>query len=145
MTAPKGRNPSPMTLEGHLLTKVREAQGKTSATIYNYDTQGRLIGITDARQWTTSFEYDQGRKTRIVKSKLDASSADDQSRMGADIGSENVDLFVAPPPGGLVKTSFNDSDQPVEAQVYGPGGDLLKRRDPYVSIPRARARIKPCD
>jgi YD repeat-containing protein len=26
-----------------------------------------------------------------------------------------------------VKTSFNDRDQPVEAQVYGPNGDLLKR------------------
>jgi YD repeat-containing protein len=123
----KGTQSLTYDAEGHLLTKVWEAQGKTSATIYNYDTQGRLIGITDERDWTTSFEYDQGRKTRIVKSRLNASSTDDQSRLVASIESENADLFVAPPPGGSVKTSFNDRDQPVEAQVYGPNGDLLKR------------------
>ena len=123
----KGTQSFTYDAEGHLLTTVWDAQGKTSDTIYNYDAQGRLTSITDARQWTTSFEYDQGRKTRIVKSKLDASSTDDKSSFGASIGSENVDLFLAPPPGGSVKTSFNDRDQPVEAQVYGPNGDLLKR------------------
>jgi YD repeat-containing protein len=123
----KGTQSLTYDAEGHLLRAVWESKGGTSDTIYDYDTQGRLIGITDPRQWTTSFEYDQGRKTRIVKSKLDASSTDDKSSLGASIGSENVDLFVAPPPGGSVKTSFNDHDQPVEAQVYGPNGDLLKR------------------
>ncbi len=123
----KGTTSFTYDAEGHLLTKVWEAQGKTSATIYNYDAQGRLIGITDPRDWTTTFEYDRGRKTRIVKSKLDASNTDDQSRLGASVGSENVDLFVAPPPGGSVKTLFDDRDQPIEAQVYGPDGDLLKR------------------
>jgi YD repeat-containing protein len=123
----KGTQSFTYDADGHLLTKVWEAQGKTSATIYNYDTQGRLIDITSEGDWTTSFEYDQGRKTRIVKSKLDASSTDDPSRLGATIDRENVDLFVAPPPGGSVKTSFDDHDQPVEAQVYGPNGDLLRR------------------
>jgi YD repeat-containing protein len=123
----KGTQSLTYDAEGHLLTKVWEAQGKALATIYNYDAQGRLIGITDQRDWITSFEYDQGRKTRIVQSKLEASSTDDQSRLGASIEIENVDLFVAPPPGGSVKTSFNGRDQPVEAQVYGPNGDLLKR------------------
>lgn len=123
----KGTSSLTYDAEGHLLTTVGESQGKTSVTIYNYDTQGRLIDITGAGDWTTSFEYDQGRKTRIAKSKLDASSTGDQSSLGVSIGSENVDLSLAPPPGGSVKTSFNDHDQPVEAQVYGPNGDLLKR------------------
>lgn len=112
-------------VEGHLLTSVGEAQGKTWITIYNYDAQGRLIGITDDRDWTTSFEYDQGRKVRIVTSKLKPSGGPNKWG-GVTIQRENVDLLIPPPDGGSVKTFFNDRDQPVESQVYGPDGELLK-------------------
>jgi YD repeat-containing protein len=108
--------------EGHLLRTVWDAQGGTSERIYTYDAQGRLIGITGERETSTAFEYDdQGRKTRIVKSELKASS----SRSFGVF--ENDDLSILPPAGGLVKTSFNESDQPIESQVYAASGDLVSR------------------
>ena len=111
--------------EGHLLRTVWTGQDGSSDTLYYYDSQGRLIGVTgqDSR-WTTSFEYDdQGRKTRIVTST------------GPDMGVDpffvfvdgNADLFVAPPDGGWVITPFNESGQPIESRVYGTDGELITR------------------
>jgi YD repeat-containing protein len=125
----KGMESFTYSAEGHLLRTVWDTNGKSSDTIYNYDPQDRLIAVTSDADWSTSFEYDeQGRKTRIVKSKLKVSdNGNDQSRSGVDIESENVDLFVFPPAGGMVKTSYNERDQTYESLVYGPNGDLLKR------------------
>jgi YD repeat-containing protein len=95
-------------------------------TIYTYDAQGRLIGIKGRPDWTTTFEYDdQGRKTRIVKSELKASSTDSRAAFGVSIDSD--DLFVIPPAGGMVRTSFNERDQATESQVYAASGDLANR------------------
>lgn len=122
----KGTTSLTYDVEGHLLTSVGESEGKTWVTIYNHDAQGKLIGITDGRDWTTSFEYDQGRKIRILTSKLKPSSGPSKWG-GVSIQRENDDLFITPPDGGSVKTLFNDRDQAVESQVYGPDGELLKR------------------
>jgi YD repeat-containing protein len=125
----KGMESFTYSAEGHLLRTVWDTNGKTSDTIYNYDPQDRLIAVTSDAEWSTNFEYDeQGRKTRFVKSKLKASdNGDDRSRLGVDIESENVDLFVFPPAGGMVKTLYNELDQIYESLIYGPNGDLLKR------------------
>jgi YD repeat-containing protein len=114
--------------EGHLLRTVWTGQAGGSDTIYNYDSQGRLVGITGQGDWTTTFEYDaQGRKTRIVKSTLAASSSAQQPGVAGSVERENVDLFAAPPPGGWVTTSFNERDQPIESRVYGSTGKLISR------------------
>jgi YD repeat-containing protein len=112
--------------EGHLLREMWDAQNGTSDTIYTYDVQGRLISITGVRDRSTTFEYDdQGRKTRIVKSELKASSTDNRGGFGVSIDSD--DLFIAPPAGGMVRTSFNERDQATESQVYAASGDVASR------------------
>jgi YD repeat-containing protein len=110
--------------DGHLLHTSWGAKDGSSDATYNYDAQGRLISITGGKDWTAAFEYDdQGRKTRIVKSE-NAPSTKDRA-LGASIDSE--DLFLVPPPGGIVKTSFNERDQAVESQVYTSGGERMSR------------------
>lgn len=114
--------------EGHLLQTAWTGRDEESDTVYNYDSQGRLLGIIGQGDWTTTFEYDaQGRKTRIVKSNLAVSNTSAQDNVGTSIGSENVDLFIAPPRGGWVTTSFNERDQPIESQVYESTGKLTRR------------------
>lgn len=114
--------------EGHLLRTVWSGQAGNSDTIYNYDSQGRLTGVTGQGDWTTTIEYDaQGRKSRIVKSTLDGSSSSAQQNIGASIERENVDLFAAPPPGGWVTTSFNERNQAIESRVYGSTGELIRQ------------------
>jgi YD repeat-containing protein len=113
--------------EGHLLRTAwsGNAQG---GTIYNYDSQGRLTGITGQGDWTTTVEYDdQGRESRTVKSTLTGDGASSQARLGASVERENVDLFAAPPPGGWVTTAFNERNQAVESRVYGSDGQLISR------------------
>src|SRR5580658_575603 len=98
--------------------------------IYTYDPEGRLIGIHGEGDRTTSFEYDkQGRKTRIVRSELKASSQSTTNIYGNYIdGFEfNDDLLVLPPDGGLSTTSFNEHDQAVETLVYDTNGALTNR------------------
>lgn len=124
----KGTETFTYDADGHLLRTVWTEQAKGSDTIYDYDSQGRLVGITGQGDWTTTFEYDaQGRKTRIVKSTLSASSTSTRPTAGISIERENVDLFAAPPPGGWVTTSFNERDQPIESRVYGSTGTLISR------------------
>jgi YD repeat-containing protein len=116
--------------QGHLLTAAWGGpDGPIRETIYTYDAQGRLIGITGEGEWSTAFEYhDQGRKTRIIRSELKASSSSTDNRArGVQIENENAGLFVFPPVGGLVKTLFNEHDQPLESQVYAASGDLTSR------------------
>jgi len=113
--------------EGHLLRTVWDAQGGTRDTIYTYDSRGRLIGITGEPDRSTIFEYDdQGHKTRIMKSELKAPSSG-TGNQGSGIQFESDDLVAFPPPGGLVKTIFNERDQPIESQVYAASGDLTSR------------------
>jgi len=113
--------------EGHLLRTVWEGQEGSSGILYYYDSQGRLTRVTGAdSRWTRSFEYDhQGRKTRIIRSTLDASDMSDDP-FGVFVDG-NSDLFAAPPAGGWVITTFNESDQPIESQVYGPNGEPIRR------------------
>jgi YD repeat-containing protein len=125
----KGTQSFTYTADGRLLRTVWDTNGKTSDTIYTYDSRDRVIAVTSDADWSTSFEYDEnGRKTRILKSKLKASdNGSDRSHSGADIESENADLFVFPPAGGTVKTSYNEQDQAYESLVYGPIGELRTR------------------
>ena len=111
--------------EGHLLRTVWAGQDGSSDILHYYDSQGRLTRVTgEDSRWTTSFEYDdQGRKTRIVRS-TDSDMGDDWFGVYVD---GNRDLFSAPPGGGWVTTSFNETDQPIEARVYGPNGELMRR------------------
>ena len=90
--------------EGHLLRAAWNTQAGERSTIYNYDSQGRVTSITGEGDWTTTFEYDdQGRKTRIVKSARKASGG----TQGPGVFLDSEDLFVVPPAGGMVKTSYN--------------------------------------
>lgn len=112
--------------KGHLLRAMWDAQGGTSDTIYTYDVRGRLISVTGERDRSTTFEYDdQGRKTRIVKSELKGSSSDSRAAFGVSIDSD--DLFMVPPAGGMVRTSFNEREQATESQAYAASGDLASR------------------
>jgi YD repeat-containing protein len=113
--------------QGRVLT-AQDESGKFAA-IYTYDVQRRLTGITGDPDRTTTFEYDaQGRKTRIVKSELKASSSSVNHIYGEFLsGIENHDLSGFPPDGGLVKTSFNERDQATESQVYDANGNLTSR------------------
>lgn len=114
--------------DGHLLRTVWSGQTGTSGTIYNYDSQGRLVGMTGQGDWTTTIEYDaEGRKSRIVKSTVEGSSGSAHGYAGASIERENVDLFATPPPGGWVSTSFNERNQATESRVYGSTGKLIRR------------------
>jgi YD repeat-containing protein len=113
--------------EGHLLRAAWNDQAGERSTIYNYDSQGRLTSITGQGDWTTTFEYDdQGPKTRIVKSTREASTAENRSPFGVSIDTGD-DLFIAPPPGGSVKTSYNERDQALESRVYASDGELMSR------------------
>ena len=110
--------------EGHLLRAAWNTQAGERSTIYNYDSQGRVTSIAGAGDWTTTFEYDdQGRKTRIVKSARKASGG----TQGSGVSLESEDLFVVPPAGGMVKTSYNERDQAVESRVYTSNGELMSR------------------
>jgi len=110
--------------EGHLLRAAWNTQAGERSTIYNYDSQGRVTTITGEGNWTTTFEYDdQGRKTRIVKSARKASGG----TQGPGVFLDSEDLFVVPPAGGMVKTSYNERDQAVESQVYTSNGELMSR------------------
>lgn len=113
--------------EGHLLRAAWDTPGGTTDTIYTYDGQGRLISITGEPFRNTVFEYDdQGHKTRIMKSELKAPSSS-TGNQGSGIQIESDDLIAFPPPGGLVKTLFNEHGQPIESQVYAASGDLVSR------------------
>ena len=104
--------------------------GPTSETNYNYDEKGRLIGITgngEPRQSSVFVYDDQGRKTRIIRSESGPSSFGTDDRTAISFEIENDDLFVPPPAGGLVKTLFNEHDQPTESQVYEANGRLTSR------------------
>jgi YD repeat-containing protein len=110
--------------EGHLLRAAWNTQAGERSTIYNYDSQGRVTSITGEGDWTTTFEYDdQGRKTRIVKSARKASGG----TQGPGVFLDSEDLFVVPPAGGMVKTSYNERDQAVESRVYTSNGELMSR------------------
>jgi YD repeat-containing protein len=123
----KGMESLTYDTKGHLLRVVWDTQGGTRDTIYSYDAQGRLIGITGEPYRNTVFEYDdQGHKTRIIKSELKAPSSSARNQ-GSGIQIEGDDLIAFPPPGGLVKTLFNERDQPIESQVYAASGDLTSR------------------
>lgn len=112
--------------EGHLLRAAWGGQSVGPGTIYSYDSQGRLVGVTGHGNWTTTIDYDaQGRKTRTVKSTLAVSSTSSQPFV--DIERKNADLFVDPPPGGWVTTSYNDQNQPIESRVYGSTEQLMNR------------------
>ena len=113
--------------EGRVLTEAWDGVGGPSETIYTYDVQGRLIGITGERGLNTTFEYDdQSRKTRIIKSEPTApSAAHNRGGMGFSINED--DLYISPPPGGLVKTSFNERDQPVKSKAYAADGELISQ------------------
>lgn len=113
--------------DGHLLQATWSTPTPVSDTIYNYDSQGRLVAVTGQGDWITTFEYDdQGRKTRIMKSTLKADTAN-PPQPSFSMERENVDLFAAPPPGGWVTTSFNERDEPLESRVYGSDGQLTIR------------------
>ncbi len=121
----KGTDSLTYDTEGHLLREVWDSQHGTSDTVYTYDVNGRLISITGPRDWSTTFEYDdQGRKTRIVRSQT-PSSTNTHAPFGVNGDSE--DLFIVPPVGGTVRTSFNERDQATESQVYTASGDLYSR------------------
>ena len=117
--------------QGHLLKAIwGRPSGPASETNYTYDEKGRLIGMTgdgEPRQSST-FQYDdQGRKTRIVKSELKPSSSGTDDRIAVSFDAENDDLFMPAPVGGLVKTLFNERDQPTESQIYEANGHLTSR------------------
>jgi len=83
-----------------------------------------VTSIAGEGDWTTTFEYnDQGRKSRIVKSARKASGG----TQGSGVSLDSEDLFVVPPAGGMVKTSYNERDQAVESRVYTSNGELMSR------------------
>ena len=93
---------------------------------YTYDAQGRLAGVSGRSGSTTTFEYDdEGRKTRIVKSLLNADSTRGQTPSG--ISFDGDDLPMTPPAGGMAKTLFNERDQATETQMYTFSGELAAR------------------
>jgi len=117
--------------QGHLLKTIwSQPSGPANETNYTYDEKGRLIGITEGGEPRRSsiFQYDaQGRKTRIVKSELKPSSSGTDDRLDVSFDAENNDLFMPAPVGGLVKTLFNERDQPTESQIYEANGQLTSR------------------
>lgn len=118
--------------QGRLLKTIWiQANGPSTETNYTYDEKGRLICITGSGEpnRSSTFLYDdQGRKTRIVNSELKPSSsgADDHTAVGIDVEG-NDDLLMLAPVGGLVKTLFNERDQPTESQAYAANGQLTSR------------------
>jgi len=115
--------------QGHLQKTISDQpSGPPIETDYTYDEKGRLIGITGSGEESSVFQYDdQGRKTRIVKSELKPSSSGTDDRIAVSFDAENDDLFMPAPVGGLVKTLFNERDQPTESQIYEANGQLTSR------------------
>jgi YD repeat-containing protein len=108
-----------------------KADGPVDETIYRYDEKGRLVDYTGqgaTGSETTRFEYDeQGRKTRVVTSNVPASPAGPYGGTSMAYSLEGLDLYHPVPQGGTVKTVYDESDRPVETQVYTAEGQMMQR------------------
>jgi len=108
-----------------------KADGPVDETIYHYDEKGRLVDYTGRGALgseTTRFEYDeQGRKTRVVSSNVPASPAGPYGGTSMAYGLEGGDLYHPVPQGGTVKTVYDESDRPVETQIYTAEGQMMQR------------------
>jgi YD repeat-containing protein len=121
--------------QGHLVSETWDGSGGPDLT-YGYDSQGRLVSVVGDPDQAVTFEYDdRGRKTRIVKSELNAQSQfNAQSQLvhhpyGVYLGGieYNDDLSVIPSEGGMVKTLYDEHDRAVESRVYDFNGQLTNR------------------
>ena len=108
-----------------------KADGSVDETIYHYDEKGRLVDYTGrgaTGSETTRFEYDQqGRKTRVVTSNVPASPAGPYGGTSMAYALEGLDLYHPVPQGGTVKTLYDESDRPVETQVYTAEAQMMQR------------------
>jgi YD repeat-containing protein len=108
-----------------------KADGSVDETIYHYDEKSRLVDYTGrgaTGSETTRFEYDQqGRKTRVVTSNVPASPAGPYRGTSVAYALEGLDLYHPVPQGGTVKTVYDESDRPVETQVYTAEGQRMQR------------------
>jgi YD repeat-containing protein len=112
---------------GRLLKKTTtNAASPVSESNYQYDQKGRIISITGDPLGTSTFEYDDnGHKTRIV-SAPSKPLVPEGTQYIVPVP-ETEDPYLPTPPGGHVKLSYNEKDQPVEWQVSDANGNLVNR------------------
>ena len=102
--------------------------GSPIESTYNYDSNHRLISITGNPTQNSTFQYDdQGRKTHLLTPQVRLDSpllVPTATSIGV---LEDEDPYLPVPPGGQVKTLFNQNDQPVEWQIFDANGNLLNK------------------
>jgi YD repeat-containing protein len=112
---------------GRQLKKTTTNSGSpVSESNYQYDQKGRIISITGDPLGTSTFEYDDnGHKTRIVSARSKPLVPEGTQYIVPM--PETEDSYVPIPPGGHIRLSYNEQDQPVEGQVFDANGNLENR------------------
>jgi YD repeat-containing protein len=109
-------------------TTITNPGSPTIESTYNYDSNHRLISITGNPTQNSTFQYDdQGRKTHLLTPQVRLDSpllVPTATSIGV---LQDEDPYLPVPPGGQVKTLFNQNDQPVEWQILDANGNLLNK------------------
>jgi len=117
---------------------VYDSQGRLQKTIvtgpdqpakesrYIYDDQGRESATLENNQPSATFEYDaEGRKTRIVPTPPGAVNLYTSAISSSLI--EGEEPYLPMPPGGRIKTAFDQAGRPVEWKIVDAKGKVLNR------------------
>jgi YD repeat-containing protein len=112
---------------GRLLKTTPTGSSAATDTNYTYDEKGRLLGISSGPGETSVFSYDdRGVRTRIMKSNASSALISSGTAYAFSV-MEVEDPFLPIPPGGQVKTLFDDLARPAEWQVFNANANLTNR------------------
>jgi hypothetical protein len=117
---------------------IYDAQGRLQKTIvigpgqpakesrHLYDDQGRESATLENNQPSATFEYGaDGRKTRIAPTPPDAVNLYTSAISSSLI--EGEEPYLPMPPGGRIKTAFDQAGRPVEWKIVDANGKVLNR------------------
>lgn len=110
------------------------ASGKSgepgTESLYSYDETGRLLNITNHPQKGSriEFRYDgQGRKTAIQTFDAETLQRARNAIFAGSAWDAAVGTGIGVPAGGKITTSYDENEQPTEAQILDAEGQVVTR------------------